>query len=155
MGIDQAYHYVLTTWKAHQVEAFPQKFSVLKDRADGNDDATWAPILGFVREAAVSHFGPPSTPFCEHLLEDISREVVDAVRDAMFPQPVRKAPRRNEGGAGAAAIQPPANAATRVQKLMSPKAHKPAVNKKTKRSHDTGDRPLCKGKDGRHRASEG
>eukprot|EP00969_Alexandrium_andersonii_P198903 8783657-Alexandrium_andersonii.AAC.1 len=82
MGIDQAYHYVLTTWKAHQVEEFPQKFSVLKDRADGNDDSTWAPILGFVREAAISHWGPPSTPFCEHLLEDISREVVNAVRDA-------------------------------------------------------------------------
>eukprot|EP00969_Alexandrium_andersonii_P273942 12107836-Alexandrium_andersonii.AAC.1 len=33
--------------------------------------------------------------------------------------------------------------------------HKPATNKKTKKSHDTGERPLHKGKDGRYKASQG
>eukprot|EP00969_Alexandrium_andersonii_P263144 11632240-Alexandrium_andersonii.AAC.1 len=77
MGIDQAYHEVLTIWKTSQVETLPEKLSFLKD----NDDGTWTPVYDIVRDAAVCHFGPPSTPFCEHLLEDISREVVDAIRN--------------------------------------------------------------------------
>eukprot|EP00415_Alexandrium_ostenfeldii_P003335 UN3335 len=101
-------------------DSFTKQFS----KISSNDLAIWEPVYAFARDQALEHYGRPPTPFCERFRDDVCSELVDAVRDAMFMQPVQKAPRLSEGDSCVPSVQTPANAVHRAQKLMSPKAHK-------------------------------